>query len=249
MVDFLGPVAVVMPAWNEEGGIASFLKEINSSFPSKTTVIFIVVDDASSDQTASAAVTNSLIEVRVLSNERNLGHGPSMSRALQAGLETGADLIISTDGDGQFFGPELAHLVEVAANSGVDVVEGVRVRPNEPLFRTLTSFITRTLVALRAHSWPTDANTPTRAYRRDSLERVLAAIPEGTSVPNLHISVVSRKLGFEISEVPVVVREPLGGGAEDSSWGGRSRRLPSSHFLRFCGRAITEWLSRRNRIR
>lgn len=248
MVD-LGRVAVVMPAWNEESGIATFIEEINSSFPSNTAVSFIVVDDASSDQTATTAVKNSLIEVTVLSNERNLGHGPSTSRALQAGLGTGADFIISTDGDGQFFGPQLAALVEVAANSGVDVVEGVRVRPNEPLFRTLTSFITRSLVALRVHSWPTDANTPARAYRRDSLKRILAAIPEETSVPNLHISVVSRRLGFEIREVPVVVRDRLGGDAESNSWGGRSQRLPSSRFLRFCGRAMTEWVSPRNRIR
>lgn len=248
MVD-LGRVAVVMPAWNEESGIAAFIEEINGSFPPETVVMFIVVDDASSDQTASAVVKNPLIKTTVLSNERNLGHGPSMSRALQAGLESGADFVISTDGDGQFFGPELADLVEVAANSGVDVVEGVRIRTREPLFRRLTSLITRTLVALRTHSWPNDANTPTRAYRRDSLEQILTAIPGNTSIPNLHISVVSRKLGFEISEVPVVVRERLGGDPQGTSWGGWNRRLPSGRFLRFCGQAILEWISPGNRRR
>ena len=45
-------VAVVMPAWNEEAGIVEFLTEIRDSFETKQ-VFFVVVDDASSDNSVA----------------------------------------------------------------------------------------------------------------------------------------------------------------------------------------------------
>lgn len=235
-------VVVVMPAWNEEGGIATFIEEIKNSFPSDADVKFVVVDDASTDQTASRAARDTEINVTVASNASNLGHGPSTLEALRLGLGTEADYIVSTDGDGQFFGPELAGLVETAAESGADVVEGIRIRPREPFYRKLTSLITRALVAIRARSWPTDANTPTRAYRRDPLEQILAEVPPETAIPNLYISVISRRLGLNIGEVPVVVRDRLGGGPAGTSWGGSGRGVPSRRFVSFCGKAIRDWM-------
>jgi dolichol-phosphate mannosyltransferase len=235
-------VAVVMPAWNESEGIRSFLVEIAEAMDGLT-LTFVVVDDCSTDDTGSAAASLDIpaVEVKVDRNLVNRGHGPSTVTALWLGLNLCTDIVVAVDGDGQFTGADMRLLVDVLVTGEFDVVEGLRRERGNPLYRRVASLGTRALVATKAHSWPTDANTPLRAYRNDVLSGLLSCVPADSITPNLVISAATRRWKLRVAEVPVVVRDRLGESAVGTTWGARAASIPTSRFVKFCWNGIVGW--------
>lgn len=237
-------LAVVMPAWNEAEGIAGFLHELNDEL-SRWQPTFVVVDDCSTDATAqvTADVRAAGIDVRVHTNPRNMGHGPSTLRALRLGLAMQPTAVLALDGDGQFVGSDVAVVVEKLLTSQADIVEGVRRERNDPIYRRTVSAATRGLVWARSHQLPADANTPLRAYGPKVLSQLLEVIPENASTPNLLISAVCRRSGLRIMELPVRSIPRRGSDQQGSTWKNRRKSLPSRRFVDFCANATREWLS------
>ena len=89
-----------MPVFNEADGIVKFLGEIDGVF---TDVLVIVIDDRSTDSTRELieSIQCKNVEVTLIHNDRNCGHGPTTLRALREGLARGASTIVALDGDGQ----------------------------------------------------------------------------------------------------------------------------------------------------
>lgn len=235
-------VCVVMPAFNEAEGIGIFLEELHSAL-AKWNTSFIVVDDCSTDSTQRSVLKakGDGIPVTLQPNSENSGHGPSTLRALHLGAEQNPDIVVAIDGDGQFFGEDVAALVEELESKDLDVVEGVRTSREDPLYRKGTSLATRTLVASRAKVRPRDANTPLRIYRNSFLVQILPKIPENAMTPNLHISVICRIEPTRLAEVSVRSRDRLGASVVGSTWG-RGSLLPSKRFRKFCRQALKEWV-------
>jgi cellulose synthase/poly-beta-1,6-N-acetylglucosamine synthase-like glycosyltransferase/peptidoglycan/xylan/chitin deacetylase (PgdA/CDA1 family) len=111
------PVTVIVPAYNESAGIEAAVRSIvASSHP----VEIIVVDDGSSDGTASLVEALGLPGVTVIRKEN--GGKPS---ALNAGLEAAShDLVVMVDGD-TVFEPETVHaLIQPFADPRVGAISG-----------------------------------------------------------------------------------------------------------------------------
>ena len=82
----MSEIVFVMPVYNESQIIANFLEELNIAF-SDIPKEFIVVNDLSKDDTAK--VLGSLSEklnIEVINNKTNLGHGRSLLRGLNMAL-------------------------------------------------------------------------------------------------------------------------------------------------------------------
>ena len=235
-------VAVVMPTYNEAEGISEFLLELNTALHLHE-VRFIVIDDCSGDGTVEAVrvLAEDNLSVEIFPNEFNLGHGPSTLKALRCGLDTGAEIIVSIDGDGQFLGEDVLSVVASFSNPNLDLVEGVRTFRNDPIYRQIVSLSTRLLVALRVRKMPLDANTPLRAYKAETLEFVLHKLPESISIPNLLISSISRANNFSIHELEVRSIPRRGANPQGSTWGKGKASLPTKRFLKFCINAASEW--------
>lgn len=236
-------VAVVMPAYNEEAGIPGFLREIVAAMSGLEVRLF-VADDCSTDRTG--AVLDGLtaeLPLTVLPGERNAGHGPTTLRALSAGLASGADVIVAVDGDGQFVGSDMRTLVDMLLMRGADIIEGVRTGRDDPIFRRVTSWTTRSLVQLRAHERPQDANTPLRVYRPEVLARLLSAVPADAMTPNLLISALARSSRLVILEVPVSSIPRRGGDPGGSTWRAKRQSVPSRRYVDFCIKAGRQWVS------
>lgn len=241
MVAAVPSVAVVMPAWNEAEGIATFLGEIAAALGDHE-VTFVVVDDCSQDATAeSALAAGSAANVEVIRNTANRGHGPSTVAALRRGSELGTQVVMAVDGDGQFSGRDMRRLLDALLAGSASVAEGLRQERGNPLYRRVASLGTRALVATKARSWPTDANTPLRAYRREALASILSVVPEDCLTPNLVISAVTRRWGMAVTEIPVTVRDRLGESTVGTTWGARAASLPTKRFIRFCWNGIVGW--------
>lgn len=236
-------LALVMPAYNEEGSLESFVPELIEALGSAAERLsVIVVDDASTDGTAERlqALAQQHPELTALRNAVNSGHGPSALRAYRAGLDTGADIVMHIDGDGQFAGSEVAGLLR--ALPGKDVVHGARQQRTDPWFRRVLTSALAVLVFLVTRRRGKDVNTPLRVYRAEVLTSLLIHVPEDSIVPNVHLTIAECRTNAAVGVVHVQSFPRRGGEATGTMWGEQKRppRLPPVRLRRFVRRASGE---------
>jgi glycosyltransferase involved in cell wall biosynthesis len=109
--------AILIPAWNEEATVADVVKEIheNSSYP------VIVINDASSDQTADCAAAAG---ARVLNLPVNLGAWGATQTGIRFALKKGYQRVITMDADGQHMSSTIPQLLEPITAGSADMVIG-----------------------------------------------------------------------------------------------------------------------------
>ena len=188
------------------------------------------------------SLTKELVNLKVLSNELNLGHGRTTFAGLQYGVSNKFRYILALDGDGQFIGSEIRSAFDSFLEKDVDILEGVRRFRTDPLFRVPVTFLVRLLVLIKSGKLPMDGNTPFRIYKSSILGPVLSKIPLVTSVPNIHISILTRVLGYKYLQFPVRSIERRGLGGSGSTWGNNKKLIPNKRFVDFCLKSAREFL-------
>ena len=119
-------VAVVVPALDEERLVVETLRGI----PELVDRIY-VVDDASTDGTAQAAVTSGDPRVELIRHERNLGVGAAIAAGYRRALEDAFDVTCVMAADNQMDPSELAALVEPVARGEVEYAKANRLSSGE----------------------------------------------------------------------------------------------------------------------
>ena len=241
----LPSVAIAIPAYNEADSIAEFLLEIDEALRGRTSgLTLVVVDDQSTDGTseAVAGVAEKLAgDVVVVRNEVNQGHGPTVLEAYRRALDTGADLILQVDGDGQFLGSDLRRLM-VLLEDGAHAVCGVRRFRYDPWFRMAMTRLVRIYLSFGFGVPTRDANCPLRGYRSASLDELLRWVPDRALVPNLYLTILSPRHGVTMVEVDVNHRVRRGDSTTGSTWAGATRTTIARRLLAFSARALRESL-------
>lgn len=105
---------VVMPAYNEAAVIGDTIASVKPYFEN-----IIVVDDCSSDDTLSEALSAG---ATVCSHPLNLGQGAAIQTGIEFALTQGADAIVTFDSDGQHLARDAISMVDLLKRSKVDVV-------------------------------------------------------------------------------------------------------------------------------
>ena len=237
-------VIFVMPAYNEGSLIKDFITELNNSFKDFAPK-FIVINDASTDNTAHAIQKiKKGINIHLTTNTHNLGHGQSLLKGLNMAVTQNPEIIISVDGDGHFKSIDIRHAFDVFLDSfeTIDVLEGVRQYRVEPYYRKYVSMITKLLIWIRCKKFPADANTPLRIFKTKSISKILLTVPKNTVIPNLHISSLSRIFDMKITEFPVSWVNRRGVLKSGTSWGPERTIFPPKRFVVFCLNAFIEWV-------
>jgi len=116
--EFLPPVSVVVPAFNEAAGIESAVRSLDASQYPDFEVI--VVDDGSEDGTGDIVESLELLHVRVL-RQANAGKPSALNRGVSAAR---SDVIVTVDGDTVFEPGTLRALVQPFRNHDVGAVAG-----------------------------------------------------------------------------------------------------------------------------
>src|SRR5262245_46918835 len=114
-------VAVIIPAHDE----ADFIAEVVRGIPPWVSAI-LVVDDASSDDTAARAASTGDPRVTVLRHAENRGVGGAMRTGFEACLERDLDVVVKMDGDGQMDPAALPALLAPLVAGTADMVKGNR---------------------------------------------------------------------------------------------------------------------------
>lgn len=169
-------VSLIMPAYNEEGGIEAALAAAQAalaSLPGENELL--VVDDGSTDRTAELAEKAG---ARVISLPENCGYGA----AIKAGVEAARhDKIVITDADGTY--PAHAIPALLAQADRYDMVVGARLGPNAaiPRVRRPAKWFLGRLASYLAGRHIPDLNSGLRVIDRSLIEQFSHILPPGFS--------------------------------------------------------------------
>ncbi len=117
-----GEVLIIVPAYNEEGGIQGVLRRIPSEVLGHE-VKTVVVDDGSTDATAALAQAEG---VPVVTHVVNRGQGDALRTGFAIAMKEAAEIVINLDADGQYKPEELDRLVKPIIEGEADFVLGSR---------------------------------------------------------------------------------------------------------------------------
>jgi glycosyltransferase involved in cell wall biosynthesis len=189
-------VVVAIPCYNEEKFIADVVRGVK-----KHAEHVIVVDDGSSDGTAWAAEEAGALVIR---HSTNLGPGAAARSCLQAGLEAGADILVTLDGDGQHNPDEIPEVLASLLEGEADLVIGSRFlgkENNVARYRKFGIDVITFLYNVGAGEGISDAQSCFRAYSRQALEALrITEDGFGFSVETL---VQARRAGLRIREASI----------------------------------------------
>jgi len=113
-------VLILIPAYNEEGAIASVVNEVWEVLPHAP---ILVVDDCSEDATISRARDAG---ARVLPLPAHLGLGGCVQAGYRLAFELGYDYVIRVDGDGQHDPRDIPAILETLRREDCEMVIGSR---------------------------------------------------------------------------------------------------------------------------
>lgn len=204
-------LSVVIPAYNEEGGIAQIIERVLATRPRLADagvddLELIVVDDGSRDETAT--ITARYPDVRLVRHPVNRGYGA----ALKTGFSRArGNLLGFLDADGTYPPEHFPDLCRVALGERMDLVIGSRMSGAEsemPLVRRIGNFIFANLVSLLGNHHVSDSSSGMRVIRREALAQ-LYPLPDGL---NFTPVMSTRALHEEIRwrEVPIPYQERVG---------------------------------------
>jgi glycosyltransferase involved in cell wall biosynthesis len=197
-------VAVIIPAFNESGGIRPTIDHVRKAL-ARTDASFeiIVVDDGSTDDTGAQAEA---CADRVIRFSQNQGYGA----ALKAGIrQTSAEMVAIIDADGTYPPETLPLLLSQAAD--VDMVVGAR-SPRDtsiPSVRRPAKWFLGKLASYLAGQRIPDLNSGLRIIRRSVLMEFLHILPAGFSFTTT-ITLALLCNGYRVVYQPIVCNPRVG---------------------------------------
>lgn len=203
-------LSVVIPAYNEEKGIAEIAKRVLSVKGSLQAsgvedLELLVVDDGSADNTAGVA--EEINGVRLIRHEKNKGYGAALKTGFS---KANGDLIGFLDADGTYPPEYFPMLCEKALN-GSDLVIGTRLSGTDskmPLTRRVGNFFFATLLTLLGRQKVSDSASGMRVFKRSILERIYP-LPDGLNLTPV-MSTRAVHEGIKMAEVPIPYDERVG---------------------------------------
>jgi len=194
-------ISIFFPAYNDAGTIPSM---VISAFiiAEKITDDYeiIIVNDGSRDNTE--ILLNELKKIygnklKIITHDKNIGYGA----ALRSGFEnTTKDLIFYTDGDAQYDVFELEELIK-RLRDDVDVVQGFKIRRNDPFHRYIIGKIYHWLVRLTFGIRLKDVDCDFRLMRRKIFDEI--KLKSNSGVICVEMMKKIQDAGFKIIECPV----------------------------------------------
>jgi glycosyltransferase involved in cell wall biosynthesis len=163
-------IAVVLPAYNAERTLRATVAELPDCVDFR-----ILVDDGSSDQTASLARA---IGLDVYIHDRNYGYGRNQQTCYRAALARGADIVIMVHPDYQYTPLLVTAMASMIACGVYDVVLGSRIigggslRGGMPLYKYVANRCLTAIENVMLGAKLSEYHTGYRAFARRVLEQL-----------------------------------------------------------------------------
>lgn len=193
-------LSIILPAKNEADGLRKVLPAIRAFHPEAE---LIVVDDASTDDTAEVARNHG---ARVVRHTRSLGNGAAIKNGAR---NAHGDVIVFMDADGQHKPEDIARLLS-ELNAGNDMVVGARsVASQAGAHRAIANTFYNWLATWMVGQTVSDLTSGFRAVKTALFRKYLYLLPNGFSYPTT-ITMSFFRAGYSVSYVPIEAPSRIG---------------------------------------
>jgi len=200
-------VLIIVPAWNEERNVGHTVAEIRAARPDYDVV---VIDDGSTDQTASVARRAGAVVIQL---PFNLGVGGAMRTGFTYAQRHGYRRAIQVDADGQHNPSDIAVVLDGLDRADISIgarfadVGDYEVRGPR---RWAMIFLARVLSAV-AKTRLTDATSGFRAAGPRAIDQYVRYYPAEYFGDTLDSLVAACHAGLTVTQVPVAMRPRMHG--------------------------------------
>jgi glycosyltransferase involved in cell wall biosynthesis len=197
-------VLAIVPAFNEAGIIGRVVDEIRAA---DARIGVVVVDDASTDETAEIARAHG---ATVLQLPFNVGIGGAVQTGFKYALEQGCEFAVRLDGDGQHDPSELPKLLSPIERGDADLVIGSRFAESggsyrPPFARRVGIRVFARVVSVLGGQRVTDTTSGYLALGPLGIELFANEYPH--DYPEVEATLVALRSGLRLVQVQVDMRE------------------------------------------
>ncbi|MEX1018055.1 MAG: glycosyltransferase family 2 protein [Litorilinea sp.] len=161
---------IQIPCFNEAETLPQTIADLPRQLPGIDSIEFLIIDDGSRDDTI--AVARGLGVHHIVALEYNRGLAKAFAAGVDAGLRLGADIIVNTDADNQYYGADIAELVAPIVAGQAQIVVGDRgvgqIAHFSPIKRLLQRFGSWVISQAAGIAIP-DATSGFRAMTREAV--------------------------------------------------------------------------------
>ena len=164
---------IQIPCYNEEKTLKQTIADLPKKIDGIDTIEYLIVDDGSTDKTVEVA--KELGVHHIVSFKQNKGLAFGFVAGMDECLHLGADIIVNTDADNQYYGGDIPKLVLPILENRADIVIGERpiseiehFSKKKKRFQKIGSWVVR----VASKSNVPDAPSGFRAYSREAALRI-----------------------------------------------------------------------------
>lgn len=196
-------ISIIIPAKNEEKGLALILPELKKLYPHAQ---IIVVSDGSSDNTNSIVPQHG---AELIIHPYSKGNGASIKTGLR---HAKGDVVVCMDGDGQHQPEDIALLLEkLNEGAGYDMVVGARNHAGQAnIHRSLANGFYNKFASWMVGHKIYDLTSGFRAVRREKFLEFISLLPNKFSYPTT-ITMSFFRSGYSVAYVPIAVQKRMEG--------------------------------------
>jgi glycosyltransferase involved in cell wall biosynthesis len=196
---------IQIPCFDEEATLPGTLADLPSEVEGIDSVEWLVIDDGSTDATVEVARQHGVHHIVRLTNNRGLA--AAFQAGLDASLKLGADIIVNTDADNQYYGADIQKLVMPILAGEADMVIGDRETDQIEHFSPLKKRLQRLGSAVVRRASGTNVPDTTSGFRAYNREAALQMQVVSQFTYTLESIIQAGKMLVAVDHVPVRTNE------------------------------------------
>lgn len=196
-------LVIQIPCFNEAETLPETLADLPRFVSGFDEVLWVVIDDGSSDKTAEVAEAHGVDAVVKLT--QNKGLAVAFQVGLDTALQLGADVIVNTDADNQYCAASIPDLVEPITQGDADLVIGTRDITNHEEFSTLKKYLQKMGSWVVRQASATEVSDVTSGFRAYTKEAALQVNVVSQFTYTLETLIQAGRSDLAVVDIPISV--------------------------------------------
>jgi len=196
-------LVIQIPCFNEAETLPATLADLPRFVSGFDEVLWVVIDDGSSDRTAEVAEAHGVDAVVKLT--QNKGLAVAFQVGLDTALQLGADVIVNTDADNQYCAASIPDLVEPITQGDADLVIGTRDITNHEEFSTLKKYLQKMGSWVVRQASATEVSDVTSGFRAYTKEAALQVNVVSQFTYTLETLIQAGRSDLAVVDIPISV--------------------------------------------
>ena len=203
-----GICSVVIPAYNEEDSLETFLPKV-IAFCEQLDWPLIIVNDGSTDRTGQVVESHSFPLLTQITHKLNRGYGGALKSGIEA---TETEYVVTIDSDGQHRLDDLISMLDELLRVDADIVVGSRrnAAHKGSLYRQIGKGLIRSIAGMLMHLPIYDLNSGLKMYRTQLVKKFIKLCPNSMAFSDI-ITLIFINERCRVVEQPIEIGPRLGG--------------------------------------